>query len=145
MYDFSNQLFVTFSYKVINVIYKRQEAFRFQFQQPIHGTFKIVSINGKQGDAKSAIAYIVDISPNGIKFRSPINLPIDQNDFLLEISFLLAERFINVLGKPKWKKTEGKMWVYGFTGLDDKETKKEIVNVLKIYTKKVHNESKNLD
>ncbi|SHT47199.1 Uncharacterised protein [Mycobacteroides abscessus subsp. abscessus] len=144
MYDFSNQLFVTFSYKVINVIYKRQEAFRFQFQQPIHGTFKIVSINGKQGDAKSAIAYIVDISPNGIKFRSPINLPIDQNDFLLEISFLLAERFINVLGKPKWKKTEGKMWVYGFTGLDDKETKKEIVNVLKIYTKKVHNESKNL-
>ncbi len=145
MYDFSNQLFVTFSYKVINVIYKRQEAFRFQFQQPIHGTFKIVSINGKQGDVKSAIAYIVDISPNGIKFRSPINLPIEQNDFLLEISFLLADRFINVLGKPKWKKTEGKMWVYGFTGLDDKETKKEIVNVLKIYTKMVHNESKNQD
>ncbi|MFC0477251.1 PilZ domain-containing protein [Robertmurraya beringensis] len=127
------------------MIYKRQEAFRFQFQQPIHGTFKIVSINGKQGDVKSAIAYIVDISPNGIKFRSPINLPIEQNDFLLEISFLLADRFINVLGKPKWKKTEGKMWVYGFTGLDDKETKKEIVNVLKIYTKMVHNESKNQD
>jgi hypothetical protein len=34
------------------------------------------------------------------------------------------------------------MSVYGFTGLDDKETKKEIINVLKIYTKMIHNESK---
>lgn len=96
-----------------------------------------------QGDVKSAIAYIVDISPNGIKFRSPINLPIEQNDFLLEISFILADQFIHVLGKPKWKKNEGKMSVYGFTGLDDKETKTEIINVLKIYTKMIYNESKN--
>ncbi|WP_066058114.1 PilZ domain-containing protein [Robertmurraya korlensis] len=124
------------------MIYKRQEAFRFQFQQPIHGTFKIISINGVQGDVKSAIAYIVDISPNGIKFKSPINLPIEQNDFLLEVSFLLADRLIRVIGTPKWKKIEGKMCVYGFTGLDDKETKEEIINVLKIHTKMIYNESK---
>nr|WP_285852434.1 PilZ domain-containing protein [Robertmurraya korlensis] len=98
-----------------------------------------------QGDVKSAIAYIIDISPNGIKFKSPINLPIEQNDFLLEISFLLADQLIRVLGKPKWKKIAGKMCVYGFTGLDDKETKKEIVNVLKIYTKMIYNESKSPD
>lgn len=125
------------------MIYKRQEAFRFQFKQPIHGSFKIISINGVQGDTQSAIAYIVDISPNGIKFRSPINLPIEQNDFLLEISFLLADRLIRVIGKPKWKRIEDEICVYGFTGLDDKETKEEIINALKIHTKTIYNESKN--
>jgi hypothetical protein len=127
------------------VIYKRQEAFRFQFKQPIPGTFKIIRVNGMQGDDKSAIAYIVDISPNGLKFKSPINLPIEQNNFLLEVSFILADRLICILGKPKWKKAEGKMAVYGFTGLDDKETQKEIINVLKIYTKMIYNETKNQD
>lgn len=125
------------------MIYKRQEAFRFQFKQPIHGSFRIISINGVQGDIQSAIAYIVDISPNGIKFRSPINLPIEQNDFLLEISFLLADRLIRVIGKPKWKRIEDEICVYGFTGLDDKETKEEIINALKIHTKTIYNESKN--
>ena len=98
-----------------------------------------------QGEDKSAITYIVDISPNGLKFKSPINLPIEKNNFLLEVSFILADRLICILGKPTWKKNEGKMSVYGFTGLDDKETQKEIINVLKIYTKMLYNETKNQD
>lgn len=123
------------------MIYKRKEPFRFQFQQPIHGTFKVLSINGVKGDLKSAMLYIVDISPNGIRFKSNINLPIENNEFLLEISFLLVGRLIRMIGKPKWKKVLGNFCMYGFIGLDDNETKKEIIEVLKEYTKLSYKES----
>ncbi|UII57197.1 PilZ domain-containing protein [Cytobacillus spongiae] len=118
------------------MIYRRDEAFRFEFNRPIHGTFKLLKINDKSGQSKLGSADIIDLSPNGLRFESGLDLPLEQNSLLIEVNFILNERLIRILGTPKWKKTHGTRYIYGFTGINDQETKKEIIEELKIYSKK---------
>lgn len=72
------------------MIYRREEPFRFQFQKPLDGTFKILRVNG-------------------------------------------------IAGKSK----EGNAYVYGFIGVDDQQTKTQIIHTLKEYSKKIFNKLKN--
>ncbi|MFE8703551.1 PilZ domain-containing protein [Cytobacillus sp. FJAT-54145] len=125
------------------VMYKREEPFRFQFQNPIPGTFKLLSINGVSGQSKAGSVQVLDVSPNGLKFKSTLDLPIERTKFLMEVSFLLNDELVRVLGEPKWKKREGTSFVYGFVGIDDEETKKEIIERLKQYAKKISTDLKN--
>ncbi|MDZ5470567.1 PilZ domain-containing protein [Bacillus sp. 31A1R] len=124
-------------------MYKREEPFRFQFNQPLHGAFKILRINNISEESKAGTADILDLSPNGLRFKTKLNLPIDKKRFLIEITFLLNDKLIRILGEPKWKKIEGSSFVYGFTGLDDTETKKEVIEGLKEFTKKIYLQEKN--
>lgn len=119
------------------MLYKRDEAFRFQFKKPIQGQFKIVSINGKsQTEAKMGTANILDISPNGLKFSTKLDLPIESNKFLLEVSFVLNERMLEILGVPIWKKGSSPLISYGLRGMDDHETRVEIIEELKEFSKR---------
>ncbi|MBS4189020.1 hypothetical protein KHA94_02165 [Bacillus sp. FJAT-49705] len=123
--------------------YKREEAFRFQFREPLTGSLKIISINGKREDFYSDSIEIMDVSPNGLKFNTPLNLSINDNKYFLEVTFIIEGRTIRVLGVPAWKKTEGSIFAYGFNGIKDEKTNQEIIQALKEYSKKVYNEQKN--
>lgn len=125
------------------MIYRREEPFRFQFQKPLEGTFKILRVNGIAGESKEGSALILDLSPNGLKFKSSLDLPTDKHQLLLEVSFSLNETQILIMGEPTWKKKEGNAYVYGFIGLDDQQTKTQIILALKEYSKKIYNKFKN--
>lgn len=119
------------------MLYRRDEAFRFTFGTPIEGTFKILSSDGIKGISKEGRAFILDLSPNGIKFSSPLDLPIKENQFLVEVSFTLNKKTISMLTKPKWKKRiSPTSFAYGVVGLDNEETKKEVIEELKEYTRR---------
>lgn len=124
------------------MIFRRDEPFRFQFNRPIEGTFKIININGRDTDSKIGVAYILDLSPNGVRFKSPIELPIEDNQFVLEVKLELMSRTIRMAGKPKWKKSDGKEFVYGFIGLDEFQTKREIIDILKDYVKGAYRDNR---
>ncbi|MBT2687802.1 PilZ domain-containing protein [Bacillus sp. ISL-47] len=122
--------------------YKREEAFRFQFRTPLEGKVKIVHINGKKQETPSFPAAIMDISPNGTKFKSPMDLSIGENQYLIEISFNLNANTIRMLGEPVWKKAAGSEAIYGFSGLEDEQTRREIIQTLKEYSKKLYHDLK---
>lgn len=122
--------------------YKRKEAFRFQFQKPIDGVMTITRVNGSNVQSNPESVEIMDVSPNGLKFKSILNLSLLENRYLLEITFQLEGRKIHILGEPIWKKNEGKLFSYGFNGLNDKRTNEEIIQALKDYSKRINYEMK---
>lgn len=118
------------------MVYRRDEPFRFQFQKPLQGTFKILQLNGLSGVSKEGKALIIDLSPNGVKFTSPLNLPIESKKFLIEISFVINEQTIKMLAESRWKKRTGvSEFTYGFAGIEDEQAKLEIIKELKEYSK----------
>ena len=122
--------------------FKREESFRFQFQKPLQGSIKVIKENGAAVDKESSPIDIMDISPNGIKYNSPLNLPILEKKYLLEITFELEHRFLHILGEPVWKKINGSQFTYGFSGIENKSTKHEIIEALKDYSKRIYIETK---
>ncbi|WP_449621428.1 PilZ domain-containing protein [Robertmurraya sp. Marseille-Q9965] len=116
--------------------YRRDEPFRFTFGTPIEGTFKILRVNKKASTSKEGTASIVDVSPNGIRFFSPLDLPINEKDFLIEINFQLNKKDISIIAQPKWKnRISPYTFSYGLEGLDDDETKKLIIEELKEFAR----------
>jgi hypothetical protein len=121
------------------MLYKRDEPFRFTFGNPIDATFKILKINEISGLTKEGKAVIMDLSPNGVKLSSTLDLPITEKQFLLEISFTLNTEKMTMMAEPKWKKrAPHSSFIYGMVGLDDDETKKIIIEELKEYARKQH-------
>lgn len=116
--------------------YKRQEAFRYSFQDPIQASLEVYQ---KQDQSlvciDSSTADILDLSPNGLKMVT--DLDIDRaEDPVVRIRFLLSEATIEINGHVTWKKKMGTKFEYGFIGNDDSQTKQLVVNELKVYTKK---------
>lgn len=118
------------------MLYRRDEPFRFAFGNPIEGTFKILKIDDMSGNSKEGPALILDLSPNGIRLTSSLDLPIDKKKIIMEVLFILNEKTISIIGQPKWKKQVGvSSFNYGLVGLENEETKKEIINELKEYSR----------
>lgn len=121
------------------MLFRREEPFRFTFGDPIKGVFRILQIDGISGHTKESPVLILDLSPNGIKFSSHIDLPIEKKHFLMEVTFVLNEKSISMLAETKWKKpVANTTFIYGLVGLDNIETKKEIIEELKEYSRRTH-------
>lgn len=116
------------------MLYKREEAFRFQFQTPLPASLKVVQ-SDSYFEVKYAVAEILDLSPNGLRFKTSYDIPIKQGDFLLEVTFSLNNKSISMVGTPIWKKHYGSSFIYGFCGLQDRNTEKEIIATLKEFVK----------
>lgn len=115
------------------MIYKREESFRFQFQEPIEAVFVLTKEGIKS--SKKGKALILDISPNGIKFSSTLDLPANDRDLLLTLEFKLNDKDISFPGHLIWKKKTHTDLFYGFQGILDKEIESYIVDALKQYVK----------
>lgn len=125
------------------MIYRRNEAFRFTFGNPINGTLKVLRINGVSRSSGEGQVTILDLSPNGIKIVSSLDFPIVDKIFLMEISFILNEKNVAMLAQPKWKKQVGQSsFSYGLVGMDNEETRKEIIEELKEYSRRINQEKR---
>ncbi|PLT28936.1 PilZ domain-containing protein [Peribacillus deserti] len=114
--------------------YKRAEPFRFALQTPVPGHFTIASLNGISGKSKKGEIEVLDISPNGLKFKSSLELPANENIELL-VTFQLNHTALSLPGTIVWRRLYFGKWLYGFsvTGTSDskEQIKKEIIKELK--------------
>ncbi|WP_064092347.1 PilZ domain-containing protein [Rossellomorea aquimaris] len=117
--------------------YKRDEAFRYSFKQPIEMEFKLLlEKDGVLNETRSSTATLLDISPRGVRLKTPLSLPLeDQMNYLLEMHFKLNEVPISIIGKPVWKRKEFNYYLYGIEALEDKQTEEIIIQELKHFAK----------
>ncbi|WP_162880684.1 PilZ domain-containing protein [Paraliobacillus sediminis] len=117
--------------------YKRETAFRYTFEEPISALFRIENINGNAVTTSAGEAKIIDISTEGIKLTSELNIPETDKSIHLVISFELNEQEMNFKGIIVWKKKNHAINDYGVNLMIEENAKKELIEQLKIYSKKV--------
>ncbi|WP_026692221.1 PilZ domain-containing protein [Peribacillus kribbensis] len=121
------------------MIYKREESFRFSLKVPVTGEFAIISRKGAAHQDKYGALEILDISPNGLKFSSTLNLPLDENIQIL-VHFTLNSTLLELPGSIVWKKIHLGRWHYGFMVQGPESLKEkirqQIISELKLYIKK---------
>lgn len=81
--------------------FKRQEGFRFKFEEPVNMTFAIYE-NGKVDHAQTAMADLLDISPRGLKMFTEVDLGFRPSP--LDLRFVLDTREIRVYGEVIWSR-----------------------------------------
>jgi hypothetical protein len=119
------------------MLFKRDESFRFTFESPVEATFKIIRSNQLNAPLKEGSALIIDLSPNGLRLSSPLDLAINEKNNVLMISFVLNTQPLTIMAEPIWKKrTSATSFSYGLVGVNDEETKDMIITELKEFTKK---------
>ncbi|GAE32545.1 PilZ domain-containing protein [Halalkalibacter hemicellulosilyticus] len=114
--------------------YKRDESFRYEFKQPLDGTFTILT----EGEtSKPASIHILDVSPGGIKFTTKLDLPIEEKGYRLKVEMVLSDEQIEIVGTIVWKKPSHGQFVYGFEAEEDEELEKYLIHLLKRYIKTI--------
>jgi hypothetical protein len=93
--------------------FKRQEAFRYQFGQPLPCTFRIVRIGDKEIDSEKGTAEIHDISPRGMKIETAYNIPPHPKVIQTEFTFILNDVELSFLGTFVWQKKFANDYYYG--------------------------------
>ncbi|RAK18863.1 PilZ domain-containing protein [Anoxybacillus vitaminiphilus] len=113
--------------------FKRQEAFRYEFGQPLPCTFRIVQVGEKKVETDKGKAEIHDISPKGMKIGTPLNIPLDKKIIIIEITFTLSELELTVLGKLVWQRKFANDYFYGVNLILSHKEERQLIDELKKY------------
>jgi hypothetical protein len=116
------------------VRFKRQEAFRYEFGQPLPCTFRIVQIGEKKVESDKGKAEIHDISPKGMKIATPLNIPLDKKSIIIEITFTLSVLELTFLGKLVWQRKFANDYFYGVHLILSQDEGQRLIDELKKYT-----------
>ncbi|WLR49923.1 PilZ domain-containing protein [Bacillus tianshenii] len=95
------------------MIYRRDEAFRYEFGTPLDCKFSIIQINDKPYNSKQGAGKIHDISPRGLKIKAPLDLNAKQNEVKIEIHFELMKRDFSIEGTVLWQEKFIDTFIYG--------------------------------
>ncbi|OIN68026.1 pilus assembly protein PilZ [Exiguobacterium sp. KRL4] len=108
---------------------KRNESFRYHFDEPITGEFYLV----KEGRRTPAgLMEIHNISPSGIAIATPLKLPIDRStSIVVEFSLLLGSEPLNVSGQILHEKWTEAQRLYGVRLDTTKEDQQRIIEAIK--------------
>lgn len=109
--------------------YKRNEAFRYQLNDSLDAVFTLKVDEDTLSSKGHALIY--NISPNGLRFRTEYDLPVDDTRILLQLQFTLNGSEICMPGKITWKKKLASQFEYGYEGTGDNEAKQKIINGVK--------------
>lgn len=115
--------------------YRRQESFRYQFEEPIACTFRILKVEDKERVSNIGNAYVYDISEGGVKLTTPLNVSLDNMKIEIEISFRLNEEELLLTGLLVWKKNHKNDFSYGVHFTIDEKLKRQLIEELKIFSK----------
>ncbi|MBS7345793.1 MAG: PilZ domain-containing protein [Caryophanon sp.] len=115
---------------VCHLIFKRQEGFRFSFEQPVKAVFRLMQ-DGKPIDPQAAYipAEILNISPKGMEIATAFE--IDEavlNDVQLSVIYCLDTVEIHSCGEITWKRHARKGFTYhtGFISMSKQQQRKRL-------------------
>ena len=121
------------------MFYKRNEPFRYTFGQPLTALIEII----KKEDTEETLtsdgqweAFLLDISPNGMKIISTTNIDFSE-DTQIRIAFKLNETQFELNGKISWKKARGQNFEYGIVENNSDWMKDLLISELKTYSKNI--------
>lgn len=125
--------------------YKRDEPFRYQFDVPVDGNF-VILLNNVEADkltrSDTGELKVSDISPGGMSFITELDLPTNQQDYMIEVKLQLIDQEIVMHGHIVWKEKKGEHYTYGLQGVIDEETEQLIVQAVKAFNKQIRDEKK---
>jgi len=121
------------------MIFKRQEGFRFKFEEPVTMTFAIYE-DGRVNQEQTAIAELLDISPRGLKMFTEVDLGVNPPP--LDLRFVLDTREVRAYGEIIWSRPFGTGKQYGVFFNNQGAVEDLIVEELKLRRKKEAAEAK---
>ncbi|ACA38783.1 PilZ domain-containing protein [Lysinibacillus fusiformis] len=121
------------------MIFKRQEGFRFKFEEPVQITFAVYE-NGRVNHGQTAMAELLDISPRGLKMYTEVDLGVNPPP--LDIHFVLDTQEVRAYGEVIWSRPFGSGKQYGVYFNDQGRVEELIVDELKLRRKKEAAEAK---
>ncbi|AJK89311.1 MULTISPECIES: PilZ domain-containing protein [Lysinibacillus] len=121
------------------MIFKRQEGFRFKFEEPVQITFAVYE-NGRVNHRQTAMAELLDISPRGLKMYTEVDLGVNPPP--LDIHFVLDTQEVRAYGEVIWSRPFGSGKQYGVYFNDQGRVEELIVDELKLRRKKEAAEAK---
>ncbi|WP_025116766.1 PilZ domain-containing protein [Lysinibacillus fusiformis] len=121
------------------MIFKRQEGFRFKFEEPVQITFAVYE-NGRVNHGQTAMAELLDISPRGLKMYTEVDLGVNPPP--LDIHFVLDTQEVRAYGEVIWSRPFGSGKQYGVYFNDQGLVEELIVDELKLRRKKEAAEAK---
>lgn len=112
--------------------YKRGEAFRFAFSEPVPAEFSIHLKNSDQPGTGTGDAELLDISPGGTRMRTSYDIPINRDALAVRLRFFLYQQPISTDGVIVWKEAAEGRWTYGVDFEEDPAVTGRIVADLKL-------------
>lgn len=118
------------------VVFRREEPFRYTFNEEVKGLLTITSVDDEYADSKKEYVHLLDLSPNGMKIKCDMDLSIRKNKYEFQVNFILNNKELSLIGIPIWKKQIGPhSFSYGIRGYNNERTKREITEELKIFAR----------
>ncbi|WP_374723568.1 PilZ domain-containing protein [Calidifontibacillus erzurumensis] len=126
------------------MFFRRNEGFRYSFRQPIPCVFKIIKIDQMPFNSDLCNGEIIDISPNGLKLMTMLNLSILDKKIEIEIQFSIEGQSFEIPARVVWqqKSIQKNYFNYGIQFINSKHISPRIIEALKIHTRKVASEGK---
>ena len=120
--------------------FKRQEGFRFVFNEPIDASFVFIDKDEQANEEISKISHpckILDLSPRGIKIYTNVEIGESKSKpLLLEVQFVLDVTNIRAIGEVVWSKRFGQGKQLGIQIVDQPDIVDLIINEMKQRRKK---------
>ena len=120
------------------MLYKRNEYFRYTFDEPCEATFRLIkdaSESSPEEISKKGKCTVIDISPHGMKMYSELFISIEKLNHV-ELQFTLDETLISLIGEFVWSHRKISGYEYGVRFMDDEKGESLIISELKNRRKK---------
>lgn len=122
--------------------FKRDEGFRFSFGTPIAAFFSIDEMNGSKVGTSEGEARLIDLSPNGMKLNTSIDIPMsNREDVKITARFKFSQLEHCILGKIIWKQKAINSFFYGIQFSLDEQEREEMIRDLKLFAKQQYNKN----
>lgn len=117
--------------------FKRQEGFRFVFNEAIDAKFKL-RLNGRDINFEPYECKIIDISPRGIKMFSEAKIGeyLNNTTLQIEVQFVLDVSMIRATGEIVWSKPYANGSQFGVLFHEDENIDELIISEMKQRRKK---------
>ncbi|SER26665.1 PilZ domain-containing protein [Gracilibacillus ureilyticus] len=112
--------------------YRRDETFRYTFNQPSIGQFQIIQVDGENVESNPGKMEIHNISPRGMKILTGFDLMLkEKEEIIVQLSFTLVTEH-TVHGKVVWQENYiNKSCYYGIDLIIDDQQSDNIIEDLK--------------
>lgn len=118
------------------MLFKRDEAFRYSFAEPLPVHFQIVMVDDHAVTSTEGDAIMLDLSLEGAKLSTELDLHKRDHEFIrLGLFFTLYGKNFDLLGDVVWEKHLGRQKQYGIHLLVDDEEKQRLLIALKQFVK----------
>ncbi|GGA26219.1 PilZ domain-containing protein [Paenibacillus physcomitrellae] len=113
---------------------RRNEPFRYEFNEFLKGRFEIINIDGQEIESHTGPVDVIDLSYNGAKLVTNLNLMNENRDIVIMLHFKISKEDFSIPGSIVYKEAKASgEFLYGVHLNTSKEIKNRLTQELKDY------------